>query len=264
MKAWAKDGLQGFEESLVGLWSPLMVGAMASFVPDLCKNTSNNGLATANTDRNSTYIGSPFGTVMNLDGVDDGINIGSFAMGNLLNATSNTIAMWVYPKTTTNNIARYIGFGSAGATFSFRTNFQNLEFAYGGAAGVLSTAFTTAEYADKWTFILGTSTPTSAAIFINGRQVASRTDTVNMTLTTGGGIGYRFSVNSDYSPIQFAEAAVWGRSFYAPEVANYYAQGPSGSWQLDAPRNRSRFAQVTTFKNYWFRNQQRMIGGGIR
>lgn len=217
---------------------------------------------TLNIDRNTSWQTSGGKLAFSHDGTDDRVFNNSFPMS-AMSATSNSFSIWVNP-TTTNANTRLFGAGEFGTLFSLRFNFQNLEFVFGGTA-VASVPFTNATFGNRWTHICGVSDASGARLFLDGALSGTRSDTVSLTRTTNGlGIGYRFAVNSEFYSGFSDDFRLYSRTLTPPEVRQLYERDRGGGMLHQPPRKRSYFAQVTTFKNYWFRSQQQMIGGGIR
>jgi hypothetical protein len=57
----------------------------------------------------------------------------------------------------------------------------------------------------------------------------------------------------------------YSRAWNAKEIAIAYREGRGAGMIIQPPRRKTYFVPpVSGWKSYWFRNQQRMIGGGIR
>ena len=216
---------------------------------------------TLNIDRNTSWQTSGGKLAFSHDGTDDRVFNNSFPMS-AMSATSNSFSIWVNP-TTTNANTRLFGIGEFGTNFTLRFNFQNLEFTFGGTA-LISVSFANATFSNRWTHICGVSDASGARLFFDGVQVGTRSDTVSLTRTTSGlGIGYRFGVNSEFYSGFTDDFRLYSRTLTPPEVRQLYERDRGGGMLLQPPKRKSVFI-AAGFKNYWFRSQQQMIGGGIR
>ena len=246
------------KRGLLGAWCPSL-GATGFRLLD--RSRRNNHCSMLNTA--STSWRTSGGKLAFLhDGTDDRVFSSSFPMS-AMSATSNSFSIWVNP-TTTNVNTRLFGIGEFGTNFTLRFNFENLEFTFGGTA-LISVGFVNATFGNRWTHICGVSDASGARLFFDGALVGTRSDTVSLTRTTSGlGIGYRFGVNSEFYSGFTDDFRLYSSTLSPQKAQQLYELGRSGGMRHQPPKKRSYFAQVTTFKNYWFRSQQQVIGGGIR
>jgi hypothetical protein len=216
---------------------------------------------TTNIDRNTSWQTSGGKLAILHDGTDDRLFNSSFPMSEMSNQ-NNSVSIWINP-TTTNTTTRPFGVGQFGSSFGLRFNFQNLEFIFGGTSP-LSVTMNSAIYANRWTHVCAVADAAGARLFFDGSLVGTRSDTVSLAKTNGLGIGYRFGVNSDFYSGFTDDFRIYSGTLTPSEIRQLYERDRGGGMLHQPPRRRSYFASVTTFKNYWFRNQQQMTGGGIR
>ena len=64
---------------------------------------------------------------------------------------------------------------------------------------------------------------------------------------------------------QLDDIIIFGTELTVPEAVFIYSQGRGGGLLYEPPRRKRYFVSPASgWQSYWFRNQQRMIGGGIR
>lgn len=210
--------LNSLGNGLIGAWSPSVTGPTGQDLLDLSGFNSTGSLLGFDLS-NDWVLANQY--ALNYDGVDNRVSVNNFK-GSLLNSTSTSASCWINPTSTNNNLM-FLSCGTNGQNFSFRFNFQNLEFSY-GAASPLSIAFLNSTYANVWTHIAGVTESGTARIFINGVQVAS-SNAAYTTLTSDGlGIGYRFGLTSYFSGL-IDDTRVYNRSLTASEVFRLYTSG---------------------------------------
>jgi hypothetical protein len=228
-----------------GLQSPSTMGRNHGVLT----NFANNG--------NDAYVAVQDRTALNFDGVNDRVAVSTLSLNTLDFAISfwaqqrgaGAIGMPIGNSTTTDS---YIWFRS-GNYLRFQMPTGNVEFNL--------TTFTAMRHYCLF------STPSTAAIsainlFVDGVSIGA------LTLAAGtftvNSIGDGYSSSAFPFPGVIDDVIVFGQGLRPHEPRFLFEQGRGGGLLYQPPRRRSYFAQVTTFKNYWFRNQQRMIGGGVR
>jgi hypothetical protein len=225
-------------------------------------NFSNNG--------NDAYVTSPDKLALNFDSANStfvDLPLPSFDPANGL-----TISFWLYIKTYSTYLAITSGFQtwriSAGGIINLpggQVPLNGLVVARQGAAFAGSTLPIAL---NTWYHVCHTWDRSRGLLYVNtdpGTIVG--TAGPNTGPVTRGYIGASGSTSAgpnSYSSSFIDDVILCNTAVTANEVRFIYEQGRGGGMLYQPPRRRSYFASVTTFKNYWFRNQQRMIGGGIR
>jgi hypothetical protein len=102
--------------------------------------------------------------------------------------------------------------------------------------------------------------PAAGTFVINGTVNTVFWDTVTPVIL---GASNTVAAPNSFFPGQIAETAIWNRALAAPETRTLYRLGPGWFGREDLWLPNYSFEDIT-FKNYWFRQQQHMIGGGIR
>jgi hypothetical protein len=214
-------------------------GATGSVLLDV--SGRGNHCTLTNADRNASWQTSGEKLAFFHDGVDDRVFNSTFAMSTMSDR-NNSFSIWINP-TTTNTRTGLFGAGEFGGSFGLRFNFQNLEFSFGGTA-VLIVPMANSQYQARWTHICGVTDASGARLFLDGRLVGTRADTVAITRTNGLGIGYRFGVNGDFYSGFTDDFRLWARNLAASEVQFLYEQGRGGGLLMQPPRRRSVAAVI--------------------
>jgi hypothetical protein len=226
-------------------------------------NFSNNG--------NDAYVTSPDRLALNFDGSNDAVIIPD---NNALNpATGLTLSAWV----------RHVGATAYKQIFAKAAGTSSNQRQYGlyivggagpGPANGLGFETRTASTVEQgfgtvptgeWTHVAGTYNGSLMAFYINGVSVGTAAQSGTITIQASDLFIGQFATGG-FSTFngQIDDVILCNTAVTANEVRFIYEQGRGGGMLYQPPRRRSYFASVTTFKNYWFRNQQRMIGGGVR
>jgi len=109
-----------------------------------------------------------------------------------------------------------------------------------------------------WSNVGITWNGSTASLIFNGSFFTS----ASVATSTAFSISVIGQQASQFLLAQLDDVTVFNTALTANEVRFIYEHGRGGGMLYQPPRRLSYFAQVTTFKNYWLRNQQRMIGGG--
>ncbi|HLE48844.1 MAG TPA: DUF2341 domain-containing protein [Patescibacteria group bacterium] len=196
-------------------------------------NTGDNG-----TGMDCTASGK-LGTGCNFDGVDDYF---SASDNNSLDASTQiTVAAWVYV-TSYGSISSYPRIIIKSGAYDLHM------YTYVGGEGRLEwdiripsetdlqTGATNAIPLTTWTHIAATYDGTASRIYINGVEVAKRTDISGNLTNSGAGLGIgATSTGAASFPGKIDEARVYNRALSPGEITNLYnfAPGPVGYWKLD-------------------------------
>jgi hypothetical protein len=210
-----------------------------------------NGLNATDT-RNFVSLGSPRG----LDKIQ--VNLSVFLWARPTSGTG-TRTLWAAYRGTTNS-ELYSLLRLEGTTLKYYTSTSAGAFQSVGSLIVTN---------NVWSFlgftVSGSLSAPVATITIN--QAFQSFNLSAVSSTPADGIDFRIGAPQTFGEAfqgQIDDVRGLNRSLTEPEIRQLYEQGRGGGMLYQPPRKRSYFAQVTTLKNYWFRNQQRMIGGGIR
>lgn len=258
MIAYWDRNFEWMGESLVGHWCFSFTGSTERTTLDLSgygNHARNLNMGIGNWQ---TVDGQ---TAMGFDGVDDQVSATTWPQRLL--ADYNTVMIWAKrPSFANQEFFICTGSASFGSMYSLTTNYQNLEFRYGAASPVSSLLGNT-EYANRWIHLCGVTEPGLARIFIDGVERARSTNSFTTTKTeTGLGIGFRIGIGGSSSGF-LDDARIYARTVSPAQILATAQAGRAGGMLHQPPRRRS-VSIAAGFKAYWFRNQQRMIGGGIR
>ena len=262
MKLYARRGFEWAEDGLVGLWCPVLTGATQSLLLDCNPLTSNHGTLTGYTNINTGWVGSPFGTVINIDGVSgqfsapsDTILTGNFSVSMWVNIQASTgFYMTLFERPPGRTLSVWLG-GSVisgvavGGTGQFVNRALGIVLNRWHLFTIVRRRFQCFYYLDgvlqSQSGISEFSVTTETAL--NGTQW-----TIGPS-STGGGTRLNAFV---------AEFAPRSIDLLDGQIMQAFQAGPGGMWQDRPRRSRSYFASAG-FKAYWARRQSQLIGGGV-
>lgn len=256
MKLYAKQGFEWAEDSLNGLWCPVLTGQTDTRLLDCNSMTNNHGRLSNFTDFNSGYTGSVYGTALNTDGTANRVEIDPSSV--FTNMVDATISGWVFADAQVPQTPARFGFSTAGFDdnrFSWITlNTGVHRFTCTGANGVKTNLdYSAPVLTGSWKLVTLVAEKTTLAIFIDGRFATSAFKSVGLSLSSCGfGIAGQYARASSYNPSRqrTAEVTIYRRPLSAREIFQAYEANPGGLWQLQPRRPRSYFAQVlTTYRN---------------
>ena len=256
MKLYTRRGFEWAEDSLVALWSPRSTGATGLTAMDCSLQGNNHATAISYVNQSQPWIGSQFGTVFSFNGS----GYFSIARNPLQGLSEGSVLFWSRNTNISQNetgpvfagLSENWPFGGDQLIYTSLlrgSNRVNSIAPVGGASALLN-----------WNqFCCATKANQSWNLFQNTTRIATTAalSTISTTTLIGSQSAFRYQGNIAY-------IALYSRQLTKIESDLSFAAGPEGMWQLEPNGKRSYFAQVTTFKNYWFRSQQHMIGGGIR
>lgn len=269
MKLYAKPGFETFEQGLAGLWCPVATGRTDFSLLDCNYETSNHGTLNGFADLNTGWVGSPFGPVVQFNGVNHFIQAKSI----VLSAPPALSASVWFRTTAVGGVgASKVIFGkyqttpSAARSFFMRINDSpdnrlGVNISADGTlnAPVFKQWYSTQAINDgAWKHAVFTLQQNTLTVYIDG-SVASGTFVLNGTVNNVfwdsvtpfliGASNTTTSPNS-FFPGQVAEACYWVRGLTLSEIRTLFDVKPGGAWQLYPRRPRSYFAQVlTTYRN---------------
>jgi len=254
MLAYYGPEWESLASRMVDRWCPSFSGNTGLQLPSTMGR--NHGTLT-NMDRNTSWQTNP--DRLSLSFAGGSITHVAFAAISL--GTIHSCCAWVNPvsQLVPFNFGGFLGDGSGNTAPLFVGGLTATNFGYTAGAGEVS--FVGSSMIGSWNHIASVRIGTAVSLFRNGIQVASGTLPVNDAASPSR-IGHR---NGTFFYSGLADDVIlFNTALTASESRFIYEQGRGGGLLMQPPRRRSYFAQVTTLKNYWFRNQQRMIGGGIR
>jgi hypothetical protein len=254
MLAYYGPEWESLASRMVGRWCPSFTGATGLQLPD---TMGRNHGTLANMDRNQSWVTSSDKFSLRFaNGSSAHVAFRAISLG-----TIHSCCAWVNPfnQLGSFNFGGLLGDGSGNTGPLHVTGFSATEFGY--TAGTGGVSFLGTSMIGSWNHIASVRVGTEVSLFRNGIQVASGTLPVNDAASPDR-IGQRNSTLF-YSGLA-DDVTIFDSALTANELQFIYEQGRGGGMLYQPPRRRSYFASVTTFKNYWFRNQQRMIGGGVR
>jgi hypothetical protein len=134
------------------------------------------------------------------------------------------------------------------------------------SAGGLTTLSSGIDTRGSWTHLCSGVDGSRAFFFVNGNLVSSTSLTLGINGTALRQINLgRFSSIGFYTAVQLDDVRLYSRGLTTGEAVATYAAGRGGGLLYEPPRRKSYFVPPASgWQSYWFRNQQRMIGGGIR
>jgi hypothetical protein len=225
-------------------------------------NFSNNG--------NDAYVTSPDILALNFDGFDDYVGLGpglgqsgNFSVMGWANVRSYGINPQLFSRALFGNPF------PQNWLLMIRTNEGTAEWAFqstNGAGARYQIKGGGLVQTDVWTHVCVSHSMSGASLYLNGIPITvTTTGTPNAEPVAGQvvNIGAYANVTNFFNG-QIDDVIILNSTITSNEARFIYEQGRGGGMLREPPRRRSYFASVTTFKNHWFRNQQRMIGGGIR
>jgi hypothetical protein len=261
--------------SIVYRSCPSFTGNTGLQLPDISRLAAHSTLSNFANNANDAYITSPDKLALNFDGVNDiaqsSISLPAFS--------SMSISCWFHPTSWTNtaNAVPVI----CGTAVNFRPfylvaipgssgiRFQLINHSSGGLKAVQIGL----PAIGTWTHIIATwdggNADSSFSMYSNG---ILRTGTYATTGTVAGTLpGNRVRLGASYDGTgpysgMLDDVIIFNNvALTAPEARFVFEQGRGGGLLYRPERRKTYFVPpVTGWQSYWFRNQQRMVGGGIR
>jgi hypothetical protein len=270
MFAYYPPEWESLSSRIVGRWCPSFSGATGLQLPNTSR-FGNHGVLT-NMDRNTSWVASGGKGALDFDG---NINDVRFASNPAFNIQNPSFSMWVYMRTQNGGIKALIDYDHGvpqGWVIQSEdaTTTRTFYFAWVSPSGYQGNGPVSRITIplEKWSHICYVKNGPIISGYLDGQLIYSFT-TINGTIVYNVTIpqvciGGCIAIGGRQWNGQMDDITIFNTPLTANEVRFIYEQGRGGGMLYQPPRRRSYFAQVTTFKNYWFRNQQRMIGGGIR
>ena len=203
------------------------------------------------------------GRVLDFDGANDNVNLGSSAS---LHPASFSVGGWCRLKTIAPSFQRFVSSRSGlstsdGYIISFSSGAPR--FLVGnGTAFVTVTANPDVATDTRSHHYVGTYSAGTSRFYIDGVLQGSGSVTVqhgNSTVLLGGDPSLNALV---FLNGQIAETCLWNRALAPSEIRTLYRIGPG--WFGRRESRFPRFAeQAAVFKAYWARKQLQLIGGGL-
>jgi len=255
MFAYYPPEWENLASRIVGRWCPSFSGNTGLQLPDTMgrnhgtlTNFSNNG--------NDAYVASPDRTALSFDGANDQLNLSS-AVAFGTNAPY-TLTAWISKTALGANAGNNGGIFRDGNTFLITS--ENVGRLWGRHSGTTLADANTGPLllGQGWSHVGITWNGSTASLIFNGSFFTS----ASVATSTAFSISVIGQQASQFLLAQLDDVTVFNTALTANEVRFIYEHGRGGGMLYQPPRRLSYFAQVTTFKNYWLRNQQRMIGGG--
>lgn len=246
MKLYARRGFEWAEDALVGLWSPVSTGATQGVLLDSNPSTSNHGTLTNFANLNAGWVGSLFGSVVDFDGVNDHIDLGSFYSSYVRNFTIST---WVLHKTppASNSSDIILGWGNnniaaQGIFLKVDNNSGNIRYVIQKNQQGSSAITRVLPQFQRWMHLVLICNGSTVIFYTNSALNLSQSFGTTVQSSSSFFIGGRGS--SQPCEMQSAEVCMWSKTLELKEVELMFQAGPGGMWQ-DRPRaKRSYFAQL--------------------
>lgn len=256
MFAYYPPEWESLQSRIVGRWCPSFSGATGLQFPSTMGR--NHGVLTA--DRNTSWQ-----TVNGAGALrfGDGVNWQYATIPAAASPTGNafTISVWVHCVTA--GVFGNTVWWKEGHSYFYNLTANSFVVNYGATSA--NEFGVGASIIGRMAHVCMTYDGLIARCFVDGNLSGSRTNAAAINNTNVLSLATRTgSAAWATSGMWQDDIIIFNTALTANEVRFVYEQGRGGGMLYQPPRRRSYFAQVTTFKNYWFRNQQRMIGGGIR
>ncbi len=254
MLAYYGPEWESLASRIVGRWCPSFSGNTGLQLPDTMGR--NHGTLTS-LDRNAAWQTNGGALSLALQEPNGLVSFSGMPTQPL------TIAGWFAISQSGTNIILSMGGSNTNAGVIATVVGQGIAW-YANAFRITQTS-TTATLNRWYHFVLSVNQPPNylASLYVDGVLVGTSSFIYSFTFPTWL-IGSNQSASIEQMRGWVDDFIIFNTALTANEVRFIYDQGRGGGMLYQPPRRRSYFASVTTFKNYWFRNQQRMIGGGIR
>jgi hypothetical protein len=198
---------------------------------------------------------------LTFDGIDDLVNFGNVSA---LNSLPLSFSCWYRPSGTTGARTIFEKYSSGPAGVFCFQNGNAISFQMGGSGSSNRVTGGTL-VAGEWYHVAATVSSTLITLYVNATSVgtplapgSANSSTQPFTLC-----GSNSGISNGNGMIDDLRA--YSRVLSNSETVATYEAGRSGGLLYEPPRRKSYFVPpVGGWQSYWFRNQQRMIGGGIR
>jgi len=253
------------ERGVVGYWCPMLATTGLRLYDRSARK--NHGTLTgmdAATDWVTSKVRNTAGRVLDFDGTNDNVNLGSSAS---LHPASFSVGGWCRLKTTAPSFQRFISSRSGlstsdGYILSFTSGAPR--FLVGnGAAFVTATANPDVATDTKWHHYIGTYFAGTSRFYIDGVLQNSASVTIqngNSTVLLGGDPSLSATV---FLNGQTAEGCIWNRAITPSEIRTLHRLGPGWFGKRDSRVFGYSEQLAAGFKAYWARRQSQLIGGGL-
>lgn len=253
-------------DGLIGCWSPSL-GASGYRLLDRTQY-GNHGTLT-NMDAGTDWVASPVGVVLDFDGTNDFVLIGSpQSISGALPRMSKTL--WVNVRQTASQKYLFADFNGAGTISRMSISHDTKFKAFQNTATALTG--TTTLSTGVWYFVAVTRNDGTGAggtgsmkLYVNGMMEASTTYSYTSPSLQASGeqIARSNAAFGDYPNAQIGEATIWRRDLTDAEIVQLFKSG--NGWigrELGGMNRRRRAVKGPSFRAAWALRQRQILGGG--
>ncbi len=244
-------------DRLQALWCPSFAHSQLQS-PDVSGFANHGTLVNFANNGNNALVTSGGKPALDFDGLNDRVTT---PLVSTTMFTGFTVNFWLKARNTggmilghsSNNVTHIRLFGTTAAT--------SLRLAIGTFTFDLTAS---SRNTQDWSVITTVGLGTTVAWYYNGLLVESAT----IAAASSGGMAVNTIGTGASSPLffdgQLDDIRLYSRALTAQEILATYQAGRGGGLLYEPPRRKTYFVPSSAgWKPYWFRNQQRMIGGGI-
>jgi hypothetical protein len=267
---------QSLAPSIVNRWCPSFTGNTQLQLPDVSGFGRHGTLFRYANNGNDSYRVNAEKTALYFNGVTTtGNYVGASTSADL--TTTYTVSYWIYPDSTGGLRSALTKGTTAGINdleFYLRPDFVVLHNRGNGGttSGVSFPTLTTSRWthmlfnydvqrtgSNRWQGFYDGRSQTSAVIVGQGQPPLDTTSTVFL------GANFNSAFSSQIFLGLLDDVIIFNRVVTEPEARFIFEQGRGGGLLYEPPRRKTYFVPpIAGWKSYWFRSQQRMVGGGIR
>ena len=246
---------------LIGHWCPSFTQNTGFQLLDISEFNNIGLLSNMLSTISTCWTNSRDKIALTFDGVDDFVNFGNIPA---LNSLPLSFSCWYRPSGTTGFRTIFEKYSSAPAGVFCFQNAAAISFQMGGSGSPNRVTGGTL-VAGEWYHVAATVSSTLITLYINGTSVgtpiapgSANSGSANLTLAnSNSGVSNGNGMIDDFR--------IYSLAWTASEVLATHQAGRGGGLLYEPPRRKTYFVPpVSGWQSYWFRNQQRMIGGGIR
>jgi len=216
---------QELTNGLIGYYSPVLTGPTGTQLLDLSAQDNHSTLT--NMDAPTDWVDSPYGTVLDFDGVND---FGSASSSQTITTFPFTLETWALLSISSSfNMTLSVGVSN---NQYFSIGFQNSASAMRVCIVGRNTTFTTAVGGPAvplgtWNQVVGVfESATSRTAYLNG-QVTYNTST-SVPGFSGSGVRIGSAFSTLFHSGQIASSCIWNRGLTPSEVQSLYRLEPGG------------------------------------
>jgi len=268
--------------SIVERWCPSFSGNTQAQLPSTTGRTP-LGLSGFSNNANDSYVTDAGQLALSFNGTtticsaSTRINIPQGTVSLWVNTTldsSKAVFSYADPFSGNNSFTIYIGDGTTGTLANELVTIASVR---GGGSIIFGYVTSTRSilFDGKWHNLIITSNGKTWSFFFDGQPInltfgsgannGNWFDNNQLTAVTLGGRLHPTNTPSGVLSGLLDDCIVMNAGITAPEARFIFERGRGGGLLYQPERRKTYFVPpVTGWQSYWFRNQQRMVGGGIR